>query len=615
MSEGHWEAAAETAASQTTTSVFPFRHSLLLPGTVFLLGLLSISVLMWSRYSGEQTALQAMYCDDALRRLEIAVITAHLWLEEHLTGDTSVEVDKIWEDLDHASELVLAILHGGRVHPGGPTLEPLEDPALRQQAEELDAHLVLLRSNSRERYRRGDGAGVGSAMDQSFDARFHLVLQNAESLRSRLAATMAEHRASDRRTLRWIMLSWVLLVSTAAAGLWNRESRRRQAEKNLRQREEELRRAQKLEAVGRLAGGIAHDINNYLGAVRAHCEVASLKNESGPELERRMEAAIATTTKASNLIKQLLTFSRRQPITPKVIDLNQVVTRLGGLMRRHLGDDVRLDISGQQDLWNVEIDPGQMEQILVNLLVNSRDAMPSGGSIEVTTSNLQQQPADSGLPRSGPWVRLVVADTGSGIPPQIRGKIFEPFFSTKTDRGSSGLGLATVYGIVQQNGGTIRVDSEPLHGTRFEILFPATARPPEARVEEDHQPAKISPSRILLVEDHPEMRDSIGDMLTALGHQTRVAADGELARKILTQDLGFELLVVDVVMPDISGPELVAWVRNQGSRIPCLLISGYSDDLVLQQCLQMENVSFLQKPFGAGTLSRHIAELRPPHFE
>lgn len=582
-----------------------------LPGTVFLLGLLSIAALSYNRHLGEQQLQQAISCDDALRRLEIAVITAHLWLEEHLTGDTSVEVEGIWQDLDQASELVLLVLQGGQVAPGEQTLEPLEDPALRQSAESLRGQLVQLRSDSVERYRQGEGAGIGSPMDQSFDARFHRVLQDAESLRRRLGARMTAHRARDQQRMSWIMLSWAALVSAAAVALWHRESRRKRAERTLRQREAELRQAHKLEAVGRLAGGIAHDINNYLGAVRAHCEVASLKQETGTALDQRMERAIATTAKASRLIKQLLAFSRRQPISPRVLDLDHVVVRLGGLLRGVLGDDIHLEIKGTDELWHVEIDPGQLEQILVNLLVNSRDAMPSGGSIEVSTRNLEQAFGDGVPSTPGRYVCLAVADTGPGIAAEIRDQIFEPFFSTKTERGSGGLGLATVYGIVQQNGGAIALDSEPGRGTCFEIFLPATSSPvtPQSQVEEDSVPEPVPERRILLVEDHQEMRGSVEDMLLALGHNARVAADGEAALESLAKEPPFDLLVVDVVMPGISGPDLVRRLRGQGNRVPCLFVSGYSDHRTLQRGLRLENVSFLQKPFSAGSLSRQIAEL------
>ncbi len=577
------------------------------PGAVFCLGLLSISALSWNRYLGEQQLQQAISCDDALRRLEIAVITAHLWLEEHLTGDTSVEVTEIWQDLDQASELVLLVLQGGQATPGERALEPLEDPALRQSAESLQEQLVRLRSDSVQRYRHGEGAGIGSPMDQSFDARFHLVLQGAESLRQRLGARMATHRARDQRRMSWIMVSWAVLVSAAAAALWHREKRCERAEQSLRQREAELRQAQKLEAFGRRAGGIAHDIDNYLGAVRAHCEVASLEQESGAALERRMQRAIATTTKASRLIKQLLAVGRRQPISPRVLDLDRVVARLGGLMRRLLGEKIHLEITGAEDLWNVEIDPGQLEQILVNLLINSRDAMPSGGSIEVSTRNLVR--ARDGRVPSGHYVCLTVADTGPGIPVEIRDQIFEPFFSTKTERGSSGLGLATVYGIVQQNGGAIILNSEPGRGARFEILLPATSIPVALREEEDDLPDRVRALRVLLVEDTQEMRSSIADMLAALGHETKVVDDAETALEILATDPAFDLLVVDVVMPGSSGPGLVQRLRDQGDRIPGLLVSGCSDDPILQQSLCLESTGFLQKPCSAGQLSRQMAEL------
>jgi len=573
------------------------------PMLLLLLGLLSIVMLLWTWHTSEDQAVQGLRLDDSLRRLEIAVATSHLWLEEHLTGDESVDVQSIWKDLDHAIELLFMVVRGGTLEPGGQTLEPLHDPKLLEQAESLRILLVELRDVSFERYRQG--AGIGTPMDQSFDEIFRQVLLGSENLRTRLAERTAARHARSNSRIRMVMVAWAFLVFSAVGVLWSHETRRQRAEWALRQREEELRQAQKMEAVGRLAGGIAHDINNYLGAVRAHCEVAKMKNERGEALKRRMDSAMATTTKASALIKQLLAFSRRQPVKPEVVDLNRVVSGMGGLMTRLLGEDITLQTDCQDGLWHIKIDPSQIEQVLANLLVNSREAMPNGGAILVATHNDELSAGESthSAHTPGRYVRLTVRDTGSGIAEEIQDEIFEPFFTTKSESTSSGLGLATVYGVVQQNGGFVTLKSAPQQGTTFEIFLPASDGELVVREEEASTPASDFAMRVLLVEDHEEMRASSHDMLQSLGHDVQTASNAEEALlRLAENDHGFDLLISDVMMPGLSGTEMLEQIRQGGRQLPCLFISGYTDSVILHQSLDQEGVDFLQKPFALGSL-------------
>ncbi len=389
---------------------------------------------------------------------------------------------------------------------------------------------------------------------------------------------------------------------------------RRQTEKALRQREAELQQTQKMEAVGRLAGGIAHDVNNYLGAIRGYCEVAVIKAESGVALERRMSAAIETADKVSALIQQLLAFSRQLPVQPEVVDLNRVVRDLESLMKRLLGENIALATRLAGELSSVEIDLSQIEQILVNLLVNARDAMPTGGDIVVETRNVvieagarEPYPATA----EGRYVLLSVSDTGSGIPRQVQEKIFDPFFTTKEESGSSGLGLATVFAIVQQYSGFITLHSDEGQGARFDIFLPACDAPATPRPATRSEPVeRTHTARILLVEDNADMRKASRTLLEALGHHVEVAPNAEDALGRLTDvNFSFDLLITDVILPGQTGKELYDHVRESHGELPCLFISGYTDNIILRHGVRQDHVHFLKKPFSYEDLGHKIAEI------
>ncbi len=711
----------------------------LTPAIVLVLGAASLALFVSTQYLSERRTQQEFLLDSAIAHVEVTTATSHLWLEEHLSGDPTVEIDDIWYDLDDAIRMVQLLLQGGRMRFDAASIEPLQEPALRQQAERLREGLVELRNLAVKRYLDKKDAGIGSPHDQRYDEAFNRLLADSEELRNLLADRWTGTLFEVRKRLYLAGGIWVLLVVSAVGALWRLErgrhlaedelrtsrkylattlesigdavittdldaavtfmnpvaqqltgwteaqasgeriedvfrvvgedgeevknpvleilrhrresvgltnhtvllgrggerfyishtaspirtsrgttlgivlvfrdlTRRKQAEAALRQRELELREAQKMEAVGRLAGGIAHDINNYLGAIRGFCEVAKMRSESGEALNRRMDEAIETTRGVSALVKQLLAFSRRQPVDPSVVDLSQVVGDLKSMVRRLLGEDITLESDCQDGLWTVEVDPGQVEQILVNLLVNARDAMPKGGRITVSTRNVE--PEGDGN-RS---VALAVADSGEGIRDEDREKIFEPFFTTKTDSNRSGLGLATVYGIVQQYDGFISVESTVGEGTTFSIHLPASdkllpRRPPPVMAAEVLPP--IEPAKILLVEDNAAMRDATRDMLEAMGHEVLVTAGGEEALRLFNTGGGNEadLVISDVVMPDLSGLELMDALRESRPDMPCLFISGYADNVTLRHGFSQERVNFLAKPFDAHCLACKIAKI------
>jgi two-component system, cell cycle sensor histidine kinase and response regulator CckA len=387
----------------------------------------------------------------------------------------------------------------------------------------------------------------------------------------------------------------------------------------LRDRETQLVEAQKMEAVGRLAGGIAHDINNYLAAIRTQCEVLQRKPQPAERVAEKLSLVVAAVEKASTLIARLLAFGRRQPIRPEVVNLNRVVEELEKLMQQQLGENVELALALAADLGNVKVDPAQVEQVLVNLLVNAREAMPHGGRLSIATANVSFGDSDRNrrpVSQPGDYVLLAVSDTGMGIPPDIRDKIFEPFFTTKQEAGNSGLGLATLYGIVQQNAGNVWVYSEPGLGTTFKIYLPRCREETPAPGPLAGTPAAGGRERILLVEDNAEVRESTQNLLAAAGYRISLAAGGTEALALLAelarQDEIVDLVISDVVMPGLSGPELAAQIRERFGPIPVLFVSGYSDSVVHFHGVLDPEVHFLSKPFAGEALFQKVREALAP---
>jgi PAS domain S-box-containing protein len=364
--------------------------------------------------------------------------------------------------------------------------------------------------------------------------------------------------------------------------------------------ETQLRQAQKMEAVGRLAGGIAHDFNNLLTAIGGYSEflIEGLDDE---RLKRHASEIKKAAGRAASLTGQLLAFSRRQVLQPRVLDLNAVVSDMDMMLRRLIGEDIELITMLDPQLPTVRADPTQVEQVIVNLAVNARDAMPNGGSVTIETANVATD--------DGEWVELRLTDTGIGMTDSERQQLFDPFFTTK--EGGTGLGLATVYGIVEQSGGTIEVDSAPGMGSSFSIMLPRAET--QAEVEE-HPPAGDAPESgsetILLVEDEPVVRHLVAEILEASGYTVLQAGEGPSALELLRRHSGtLHLLVTDVVMPGMSGPEVAQAVTSMRPGTQVLYISGYTDSAIGHHGVLEPGIAFLQKPFNAGELNRKVRSL------
>ena len=378
--------------------------------------------------------------------------------------------------------------------------------------------------------------------------------------------------------------------------------------------EAQLRQAQKMEAVGRLAGGVAHDFNNLLTVITGRSQLLLLKLPPESPLRRDVELVEETAHRASALTRQLLAFSRKQMVQPRVIDLNEVVRGMETMLSRLIGEDVVLATRLDAAAGCVRADPAQLEQMIVNLAVNARDAMPLGGRLGLETSYVRVDEDSArrhvGL-RPGPHVRLVVRDTGIGMDGLIKAHLFEPFFTTKGPGKGTGLGLATVYGIVTQSGGAIRVDSEPGQGAVFTIDLPRVDAPADLRGDPGiPEAAPHGSETVLLVEDEPEVRGLARDILHQQGYTVLEAADGDDALRIGREHGGpIHLLVTDVVMPQMGGRELADHLKAGRRETKVLYVSGYTDDAILHKGVSETGTAFLPKPFTAAELAHKVREV------
>ena len=366
--------------------------------------------------------------------------------------------------------------------------------------------------------------------------------------------------------------------------------------------EVQLREAQKMEAVGRLAGGVAHDFNNLLVGILGYSELLKKKLADQSSLLRMANEINFAAMRARDLTSRLLALSRRQLLQPAVLDLNALVRQCERLLRPIIGEDVRVVLRLDPKIGSVKADPAQLEQVILNLALNARDAMPRGGTLSLETSNIQ---ADAALARQHPglipgaYVRLQVADTGHGITPDVMPRIFEPFFTTKELGKGSGLGLSTVYGVVKQSGGCVTGSSEPGNGAAFGIYLPRASELPDRKFP---APAVVTSSvgteTILLVEDEAVVRDLVCEILRESGYNVLSAPSGPDAMKITAQHTHpIDLLITDVVMPEMSGPELVNALRRARGELRVLYMSGYTDDAVLVRQGLPEKCAFIRKPY------------------
>lgn len=406
------------------------------------------------------------------------------------------------------------------------------------------------------------------------------------------------------------------LAPSVQRALRERDDRRerKRAEEALVQSERQFRQAQKMEAVGRLAGGIAHDFNNLLTVIMGYSHVLATELGRQHPLYGKIEETQKAGERAAMLVRQLLAFSRKQPLEPKHLSLNNVVSNLEGMLQRLIGADIRLVIRLDPGNGQVRADQAQLEQVLMNLVVNAKDAMPNGGTLTIETAQLELATTPlyhvDPLP-PGPYVKLSVADTGSGMDRDTQAHIFEPFFTTKEEGKGSGLGLSTVFGIVTQSGGAIDVTSRVAHGTKFDIFFPRVAADVHTASSPQASPEPVGGHEtILLVEDDASVRILLRDALRKLGYRVIEAKQGLEACLLASQELDrLDLLLTDMVMPGMGGRELAQHLMTIKPELRILFMSGFTDDVGILAGHEQGTSGFLQKPFTPELLARTVRKI------
>jgi two-component system cell cycle sensor histidine kinase/response regulator CckA len=379
--------------------------------------------------------------------------------------------------------------------------------------------------------------------------------------------------------------------------------------------EEQIRQSQKMEAIGGLAAGIAHDFNNLLMIMSGYCELLAERLLGNPEGTAELEEIQRAATSATALTRQLLAFSRRQILAPQTLNLNAILTNSQKMMRRLVEENVQIDLRLGDPLLPIHIDAGQVEQVLLNLLVNARDAMPNGGVVTVATSNLTIDESNAGEHvdlQPGLHVLLSVGDTGHGIPPEVKARLFEPFFTTKERGRGTGLGLATVYGIVKQSGGDILIDSEVGVGTTFNIYLPAAVGAVVPGAEDSRQvPATLAGHEtILIVEDADSLRALAERGLRRYGYRVLLAKGGEEAQQMLTDHTEpIHVVLTDVVMPGGGGRVLGDWIEQHRPQTKVIFMSGYTDTAMVHHGVLDPGKVFVQKPFSPESLASKIREV------
>ncbi len=465
-------------------------------------------------------------------------------------------------------------------------------------------------ANKKTAYTRDDlrlGQILADAIAPVLHAR--LLAERKEKARKRMEKALQD--AHDRLEER--VKERTAELTAANERLLAENADRKKAEKEKSRLEAQLRQTQQMEAIGRLAGGVAHDFNNMLTAIRGYSELIESSLAPDDPRARDVKAILKAAESCSQLTSQLLAFSRKQTIEPRIVDINQRMNRSQKILLRLIEEDIELRLVSAEDLWRTKVDPGQLDQILINLVINARDAMPNGGNLTIETANVS---IDEEFCRNhigavpGEFVMLAVSDDGYGMEKEVLDNIFEPFFTTKEMGKGTGLGLSTVYGIIKQHGGFIHADSEPGEGTSVRIYLPRVRGEVEEIVEPDKKTVVPGKETVLLAEDQEMVRTLTRKMLENNGYRVLEAESGSDAYRMFKKYAEeIHLLLTDVEMPEMNGKELYERVVSIKPDIRVLYMSGYTDDIIAHRGVLDEDTALIEKPFDIKKLLRKVREV------
>jgi signal transduction histidine kinase/ActR/RegA family two-component response regulator len=474
-------------------------------------------------------------------------------------------------------------MYGGAGRPGGPSIPSLQSYVGRTAIEILGPEYGQVHTDAMHRAL----AGEPTTYDWSFPN---------EGKTAHFVTTLSPLRDENGQI-------------RGAVGISRDVTEQAERERALSDAREQLRAAQRLDALGQLAGGVAHDFNNLLTIVMTYAAILREEAEPGGDQARSIDEIMTASERAAALTRQLLAFSRRQVLKPQPIDMNATVREVERMLRRVLPPDISLEVNLAADIGMVMADPGQIEQVLVNLAINARDAMPDGGSLSISTTSVAEGDTSPNS-LAVAHVLVTVADTGVGMAPEVAAKVFEPFFTTKQFGRGQGLGLATVHGIIEQSGGRVSVDSQRGHGTTFRIRLPRLQESATRLASErTDQPALSGMESVLLIDDNEELRRVVKRMLMRAGYRVLEAANGAAALAQLDRGARVDVVISDVMMPEMGGRAVVDAMQQRHADVKLLLMSGYNYDTALRGMAQRGDIAFIEKPFTAEQLLRKLREV------
>jgi signal transduction histidine kinase/CheY-like chemotaxis protein len=552
-------------SSKSLGAKLPFPAGLWRPLLLFVLGSLAIALLLITEQAHHQRDQLNMENIQLVAWLRSEVALAGLSLENYVQGKAEASTESISKHLEAAQDALGAL--------------DIESKANGEVASGLKDLLEAFRNLALERqqgFEKRLPVELCLAIKIQYQEAFEDLVARTVEVEAGLVEGATRHRSRFRLSFWGIVAGLSALILGAAVALVGRETQHRRQELELEKRDGRFFELQKMDSVGRLACGLAHDISNYLAAIRGHSELVLLRPPSPERLRHKMEAVVRTVGKATDLLDRLLAFSRHHSPDPQAVQLNALIIEMGKMIQPSLGENIELEFQISDDLWWVKIDQTQMEQVVVNLLMNARSAMPHGGIICLRTVN---QPASGEV---DDMVCLTVSDQGCGIPKDVQEKIFEPFWTTRKDRGGSGLGLAVVCGVVQQSGGFVVVRSQPGEGASFEISLPR-CEAGRALAEEDFEGREKlgGDATLMLVDDNEEFLSATAALLEGLGYQVATAPNAPRALELFRDlDHDVDLVLVDLVMPGMDGCELVERLRQVKADLQVLFLSGHDEEVI-----------------------------------